>query len=104
MAEFPFTDLHSFKDFVVFVRVFAPDRFPVREGLPVEDQWNLDLAFSGLREGIALAIREKGEREEFMESARLIESAYAHYKAGNRKGGFFDLAAAHTVLRRVQSR
>ena len=52
MATFPFSDLHSFKDFVFVVRMCAPDHFPAREGLCADDQWSLDLAFKGLREGL----------------------------------------------------
>ena len=58
MTNFPFNDLHSFKDFVVFVQMRAPNNFPLREGVPSEDQWTLDLAFRGLRDGLALAVAE----------------------------------------------
>jgi hypothetical protein len=34
MADFPFSDLHSFKDYIGFVQLCAPDRFPRREGIP----------------------------------------------------------------------
>jgi hypothetical protein len=60
-ARFPFTDLHSFKDYVGFVKLCCPDLFPVREGADPEDQWSLDLAFRGLRLGIDLARKEKGD-------------------------------------------
>lgn len=33
-AKFPFNDLHSFKDYVGFVRMCAPELFPYREGRP----------------------------------------------------------------------
>ena len=45
MAKFPFTDLHSFKDYVGFVQLCAPNRFPRRDGVSAEEQWTLDLAF-----------------------------------------------------------
>ena len=32
-AMFPFTDLHSFKDYVVFVQTYASTKYPVREGV-----------------------------------------------------------------------
>lgn len=103
MTKYPFNDLHSFKDFVVFVRMCSPDQFPLREGVPTEDQWTLDLAFRGLREGVLLAISEKGPRSEFDECSRLIEEAYDHYKLGRRKEGFFALDQAHKLLRRVRT-
>ena len=104
MTNFPFNDLHSFKDFVVFVRMCAPDNFPRREGVPAEDQWTLDLAFQGLREGIASAIAEKGERVEFSESSKLIDEAFQHYKAGNKREGFFTLDEARKNLGRVRTK
>lgn len=103
MTKFPFSDLHSFKDFVGFVGMCAPDQFPMREGVPIEDQWTLDLAFRGLREGLALAIEEKGARAEFDESLRLVEQAYAHYKAGRNNEGFFSLNQAHKILKRIRT-
>ena len=103
MTKFPFSDLHSFKDYVVFVRMCAPNQFPVREGVPPEDQWTLDLAFRGLREGLSLAATEKGSRTEFDECSRLVEQAYTHYKSGQRKEGFFALDEAHKLLKRVRT-
>jgi hypothetical protein len=41
-ARFPFTDLHSFKDYVVFVQTYLPNRFRPREGAGPTDQWTLD--------------------------------------------------------------
>ena len=64
-AAFPFSDLHSFKDYVGFVKIAAPDRFRPREGVGPADQWTLDLAFEGLRLGLKMAAEEKGERAEF---------------------------------------
>jgi hypothetical protein len=57
-AEFPFSDLHSFKDYVGFVKLCAPDKFAPREGVSPADQWTLDLAFAGLRLGLRMAIEE----------------------------------------------
>ena len=103
MAGFPFGDLHSYKDFVGFVRMCAPDNFPVREGLPPDDQWSLALAFRGLREGLALAILEKGERSEFSACSKLIDDAFEHYQAGRKRDGFFALDEAQRVLRRIRT-
>ena len=60
-ARFPFSDLHGYKDYVVFVQTYLPDRFHHREGVGPEEQWTLDLAFEGLRHGLDLAVAEKGE-------------------------------------------
>jgi hypothetical protein len=61
MAQFPFNDLHSFKDYVGFIRLCAPDLFPAREGLAPAEQWSLDLAFDNLRQGMDLAEKEQGK-------------------------------------------
>jgi hypothetical protein len=102
MTSFPFNDLHSFKDYIVFVRMCAPDKFPPREGLSADYQWTLELAFQGLREGLDLAVREKGSRSEFSECSKLIERAYDHYKAGERREGFFALDEAHRLLKSIR--
>jgi hypothetical protein len=103
MAKFPFNDLHSFKDFVVFVRMCAPDRFPTREGVLPEDQWTLDLAFQGLRTGLSQAVAEKGPRAEFDEFSKLVEDSYLQYKEGRVKEGFTLLEQANKTLKRVRT-
>lgn len=100
MTQFPFNDLHSFKDFVVFVRMCAPDRFPQRHGVLAEDQWTVELAFKGLGEGLALSISEKGNRPQFERVRQLFEKAAFAY----RLGGFKTLDEAHRVLHEVPSR
>jgi hypothetical protein len=102
-AKFPFNDLHSFKDYVVFVRMCAPNYFPSREGLGEEAQWSLDLAFRGLHEGLELARREKGDRPLFHECNRLVDEAYREYKAGNRREGFVKLEEVNRLLKTVPS-
>jgi hypothetical protein len=103
MTKFPYSDVHSFKDYVGFVAMCAPDQFPFREGVGVEDQWSLELAFQGLREGLARAVEEKGNRAEFGECLKLIEEAYAHYKLGHEDKGFFTLDKAQKVLKRIRT-
>ena len=104
MTTFPFNDLHGFKDFVVFVRMWAPNNFPGRDGALAEEPWTLELAFQGLRTGIASAISEKGERAEFSESLELIDEAYQHYKSGDKAGGFRALDDVRKILGRVNTR
>ena len=103
MTKFPFNDLHSFKDFVVFVKMCAPNQFPVREGIPTEEQWTLDLAFCGLKEGLSRAVVEKGERAEFDQCAKLMEDAYINYRSGLRKEGFVSLDQVHKILKRIHT-
>jgi hypothetical protein len=103
MARFPFNDLHSFKDYVGFVKLCAPDMFPEREGLGQEDQWTLDLAFEGLRDGMNLAIAEKGNRTTFEECKSLIEEAKLSYLSEDIKGGYLKLDKVYHILRRVHT-
>lgn len=103
-ATFPFSDLHSFKDYVVFVQTYLPDRFRPREGVGAEGQWTLDLAFEGLRLGLRMAVEEKGEREEFTQGESLVEDAYAAYRDGRVRDGFFKLEELQKLLKKVPSR
>jgi hypothetical protein len=103
MAKFPFTDLHGFKDYVIYVQTYLPDSFPPRQAVGPEDQWTLDLAFRGLREGLALAVKEKGDKPVFHDCERLVEDAYEQYRAGNRREGFFKLEEVNKLLKKVPS-
>ena len=103
-AHFGFSDLHSFKDYVVFVQTCASTKFPVREGLGLEDQWTLDLAFEGLRLGLRMAVEEKGVREEFTRGESLVEDAYAAYRNGQVRDGFSRLEELQRLLKKVPSR
>jgi hypothetical protein len=82
----------------------APNQFPLREEVTQQDQWTLELAFRGLREGLSQAIKEKGERKEFEDFSMLVDQAYDHYQAGRRRDGFLSLDQAHKVLRRIPTR
>ncbi|HUO91806.1 MAG TPA: hypothetical protein VMU22_02740 [Rhizomicrobium sp.] len=103
MTNFPFSDLHSFKDYVVYVQTYLPDRFPPRAAVGPEDQWTLDLAFVGLRLGLDRAVQETGERKEFAESRRLVEEAYDAYRSGDIRSGFMKLEQVQKLLQKVPS-
>jgi len=91
MANFPFSDLHSFKDYVIYVQTYRSDRFPPRTAVGPEDQWSLELAFEGLGVGLDVAVREEGECLVFSECRKLIGEAHEYYRAGNLRGGFSKL-------------
>lgn len=101
---FPFDDLQGFKDFVVFVRMCAPNNFPERAGTLANEPWTLELAFQGLRKGISDVISQYGDKSEISESARLIEEAYQHYNLGDKPGGFRALDDAHKILRNIKTK
>jgi hypothetical protein len=103
-AHFGFTDLHSFKDYVGFVKLCAPDEFPAEDWrTDPADQWTLELAFDGLRLGLNMAVEEKGDRQEFMRSKSLVEDAYTAYREGRMRDGFFKLAEVQKLLKEVPS-
>jgi hypothetical protein len=104
MAKFHFNDLHSFKDFVGFVKLCSPDQYPPRDGVAPEEQWTLELAFEGLRYGLALAVKEKGDRPAFEQCRGLVEEAYGYYREGKKREGFFKLEEVCKLLRKVPSR
>ena len=103
-AQYPFSDFHSFKDYVVFVQTYLPDRFHPREGAGPEEQWTLELAFEGLRLGLHMAAEEKGERPALAQGRALVERAYTAYRDGNVRDGFMTLEELQEVLRKVPSR
>ena len=104
MAKFPFTDLHSFKDYVGFVKLCGPSDFPLREGVEESDQWTLDLAFEGLRHGLRIAVEEKGELPALAECRLLVEEAFTHYQQGKMREGFFNLEQVQTLLKKIPSK
>ena len=103
-AGFPFSDFHAFKDYVVFVQTYLPDRFRPREGVGPEEQWTMELAFDGLRLGLRMGAQEKGEQPALAQGRALVEEAYAAYRAGREQEGFFKLDELQKVLKSVRSR
>ena len=99
-----FHDLHGFKDFVGFVKLCAPDSFPVRQGVGSDEQWTIDLAFEGLRAGLKMAIDEKGPKPVFDRCQKLVDEAYTHYHEGRIRDGFIKLEEMQKLLKKVPSR
>ena len=102
--SFGFSDLHSFKDYVVWVQTGASTKFPVEDWAGPDDQMTLDLAFEGLRLGLKMAAEEKGERAEFARGRALVDEAYTAYRDGNVRDGFFKLEELQKLLKKVPSR
>jgi hypothetical protein len=96
--------LHSFKDFVTYVQTYLPDRFPPREAVGPDDQWSIELAFVGLRQGLVQATREKGELTDLAECMFFVDEAEKSYRAGDVRGGFTHLENVRKLLRRIPTR
>ena len=101
MSDFPFSDLHSFKDYVVFVKMCAPSRFPLREG--AGPQWSLDLAFDGLRYGLDLSERDGAKPSVIDQCRAMVEQALQCYRANNRREGFRVMQEMERLLMRLPS-
>src|SRR5690348_12326245 len=86
-SSFGFTDLHSFKDDVVYVLCCAPGVFPPEDWRSPEEQMNLERAFVGLRYGLDLTEQEKGASGLVTQCRALVEQAYAAYRAGDDMEG-----------------
>ena len=41
-AKFPFTDLHSFTDYVIYAQTYLPNHFPPREGAGPDEEWSME--------------------------------------------------------------
>lgn len=96
-----FNDVHSFKDYVVYVYSCAPDLFPPEDWLPPDGQMNLDRAFVGLRYGLDLAAKEKGESALLARCRALVEESYAEYKAGRDHAGQLKLEEVEKLLAKL---
>ena len=96
-----FNDLHSFKDFVCYVYACAPDLFPFDDWRSPEDQMTLERAFVGLRYGLDLAAKEKGESAVLARCRALVEESYAEYKAGRDHAGQLKLEEVEKLLAKL---
>lgn len=104
MASWHFHDLHGFKDYISFVYISAPDRFQEREGYGPNDQWTLDLAFEGLRHGLAITAKKKGELPVLATCRAMVEEAYTHYREGRDRDGCLKLQEMAKLIRKLPSR
>ena len=102
-AKFPFSDLHSFKDYVGFLKLCAPDQFPPRQGAAANTQWTLDLALEGLRLGLHVSAAEGADPAVLSQCGELFETAFEHYRAGNLHDGFCTMEAAQRLLATLPS-
>lgn len=100
---FGFNDIHGFKDFVGFVILCAPDLFPGCDWHAPDEQMNLDRAFVGLRYGLDLAVKEKGESELVVKCRTLVDEAYSEYMAGHDMRGQRMLEEFDELLKRLPS-
>lgn len=103
-AWFGFSDLHSFKDYVVYVHSCAPDMFPPDDWRTSDEQMNLDRAFVGLRYGLDITVAETGKTELVDKCRVLVEEAYAEYQSGQAMEGQRKLEEVDRYISQLPSR
>lgn len=77
------TDLYNH---IAYVAACAPDGFPIEDFLPADQQMNLDIAFSQLRDGVAVAYSDF-HPERMAQLYSLLDRALAAYLSGDRFKG-----------------
>lgn len=102
-ARYGFTDFHSFKDYVGYVRLCAPSLFPPLDWIPPDEQMNLERAFFGLRYGFDLSAKEKGELPAFTKCRELVEEAFGLYRTGHAREGASKLGEVSELIKKIPS-
>lgn len=81
------SDISSFYDFIGYVVLCAPNRFPIRDYLAHEEQMSLEKAFIEIRQGIDLIGAELADELKRPQLFELLESSYRAYQAGDELMG-----------------
>jgi hypothetical protein len=75
----------------------------VHDFLAPDEQMTLDRAFDGLRYGLDLTAKEKGELPVLETCRRMVEEAYEHYRADRMREGYFKLQEMEKILKKLPS-
>ena len=84
-------DINSLYNFVGYVVLGAPDRFPKEDYLAEAEQMTLERAFTELRHGVSLVEADFPGADAKRGLSALLDEALALYKSGN------EVAAAHRL-------
>jgi hypothetical protein len=84
-------DVDSFYNFIGYVVLTAPNRFPVRDYLAQDQQMNLDRAFAELRKGLQLVAAEVSDEEKKTNLSALLDDSLTAYRTGD------DVRGAHLL-------
>jgi hypothetical protein len=84
-------DIDSFYNFIGYVVLRAPNRFPVEDYLAADEQMTLDRAFVELRKGLAMVDPEVADAQKREKLASLLDASLAAYRAGD------DIKGAHLL-------
>ena len=80
-------DIGSLYNFIGYVVLGAPDRFPKEDYLSEPEQMNLERAFAELKRGVSLVEADFPGADAQRGLSALLEEAFALYKAGDDIGG-----------------
>ena len=81
------TTVDDLYDFIGYVVLSAPDKFPVEDYLKADEQMNLDRAFALLREGVVVAYPDDFHPEKKVALYALLDDSLHAYRAGDRVKG-----------------
>ena len=84
-------DIDSFYDFIGYVVLHAPGRFPVEDYLLPEQQMNLDKAFVELRNGLDIVDPKVADENKKRRLGALLEESLAAYRSE------LDMKGAHLL-------
>lgn len=70
-----------------FVRLTAPDRFPVRDFLPPDQQWTLERAFAELHRGLQYVDPQVADENKLKRLRELLDASLQAYKRADRAAG-----------------
>ena len=94
---YEFTDIVGYLDYIVYA--YAPDLFPEEEWLEPHEQMNMQIAFRGLRYGLEIVEKEKGQPQRIEEMKELIDRAEEAYQMDDIRGGMTKLEQVERILK-----
>jgi len=79
--------LEALHDFIGFVVLRAPNRFPLEDHRAPDDQLNLDRAFDELRAGLEFVAKSESDPQFHDRLRGVLDQSLEAYRAGDRKRG-----------------
>lgn len=80
-------DIDSLYDFIGYVVIHAPDRFPTEDYLLPEQQMTIEKAFDELRRGLGFIDREVANEDKLRKLSSLLDESFAAYRSSDEVKG-----------------
>ena len=80
-------DIDSFYDFIGYVIISAPDRFPVEDYLADDEQMNLEKAFEELYKGLELIDERVADDSKKAKLSDMLKESISAYRSGDEYKG-----------------